>query len=185
MALVVVGTVAEFAESVEEHGAGERISCFPFIQAGLHASAELGVLHPVESKEGAFESAELPQGCSQTVLPRVAAQLPEHQRCGDGAGLDRGGEAQNIVPVGVDDFGIDVAADQRLQGRIAVGLSGNVETFIGQAADARGEPVAEEVGECEDVVREAGGVLSVTLNDDGGVIVFDDGFGGVVGTVTW
>ena len=28
-------------------------------------------------------------------------------------------------------------------------------------------------------------VLSVTLFDDGGVIVFDDGFGGVVGTVTW
>jgi len=29
------------------------------------------------------------------------------------------------------------------------------------------------------------GLLSVTLFDDGGVIVFDDGFGGVVGTVTW
>jgi hypothetical protein len=33
VALLVVGVVAELAESVEEHGAGERVACFSFVQA--------------------------------------------------------------------------------------------------------------------------------------------------------
>jgi hypothetical protein len=41
--LVVVGAVAELAESVEENGAGERVSCLSFVQAGEDAPTELDV----------------------------------------------------------------------------------------------------------------------------------------------
>ncbi len=70
-----------------------------------------------------------------------------------------------------DECGVDAPADQRLQCRVIVGLAGNVEALIGEASDAWGEPVAEEMGEGEDVVGETGSVGSVLLDPEVGFVV--------------
>jgi hypothetical protein len=39
VALVLEGPVPDFAESIEEHGVGQRIACLSFIQTGVDPSA--------------------------------------------------------------------------------------------------------------------------------------------------
>ncbi len=64
-----------------------------------------------------LDPAQLAQGHGQSVLARVAAELAQHQRGGDGAPLDRAGRAQDVVPVGTHVLDVQGAADQRAQRR--------------------------------------------------------------------
>ena len=54
MALVLVGAVADFAESVEEYGAAERILLLTLVEADVATTTQLGVLQPLERKESPF-----------------------------------------------------------------------------------------------------------------------------------
>nr|QQM13187.1 hypothetical protein [Klebsiella pneumoniae]CAH0654098.1 Mobilization_integration [Citrobacter youngae] len=57
----------------------------------MHAAAQFNTLQPVRDEQRALDPAQLAQGHGQSVLARVAAELAQHQRGGDGALLDRAG----------------------------------------------------------------------------------------------
>ena len=46
MALVLIGAVADFAESVEEYGVAERILLLTLVEADVATTTQLGVLQP-------------------------------------------------------------------------------------------------------------------------------------------
>ena len=58
----------------------------------MHAAAQFNTLQPVQMNS-VLDPAQLAQGHGQSVLARVAAELAQHQRGGDGALLDRAGRA--------------------------------------------------------------------------------------------
>ena len=58
VALVVEGSVADFAEAVEEHGSGERVAGFAFVESVVDASSKVNVLEPVEDEQGSFDAAD-------------------------------------------------------------------------------------------------------------------------------
>ena len=59
------------------------------------------------------------RGHGQSVLARDSCRTSQHQRGGDGALLDRAGQAQDVVPMGTDVLDVQGAADQRAQRRVA------------------------------------------------------------------
>jgi hypothetical protein len=50
VALVLIGAVADFAESVEEYGAAERIWLLTLVEADVATTTQLGVLQPLVMK---------------------------------------------------------------------------------------------------------------------------------------
>ena len=46
--LVLEGSVAQFAEAMEEHGPGERVAGLALVQAGVGAPAQVAAAEPVE-----------------------------------------------------------------------------------------------------------------------------------------
>jgi hypothetical protein len=48
--LVLEAAIAHFAQTVEEHGFGQRVLCLAFVQTNVHAPPQLGILQPVERK---------------------------------------------------------------------------------------------------------------------------------------
>ena len=61
MALVLIGAVANFAESLEENGAAERILLLPLVEADMATTTQLGVLQPLERKESPFQLSQFAQ----------------------------------------------------------------------------------------------------------------------------
>ena len=74
VALLLEAAVADFAQAIEEHGAGQGVAGFSLVQSGMHAAAQLDALQPVQNEQGAFDAAQLAQGDGQAVLARVAAK---------------------------------------------------------------------------------------------------------------
>jgi hypothetical protein len=73
--LVLIRTVADFAEPIEEHCATERVLLLAFIEADVAAAPQFWVLQPIQREQGSLELAELAQCLSESVLPRIAASL--------------------------------------------------------------------------------------------------------------
>ena len=71
MALVLVGAVADFAESVEEYGAAERILLLTLVEADVATTTQLGVLQPLERKESPFQLSQCAQRESQAILAGI------------------------------------------------------------------------------------------------------------------
>ena len=74
VALLLETAVADFAQAVEEHGAGQRVARFALVQPGMHAAAQLDALQPVQDEQCALDASQLTQGDGQAVLARVAAK---------------------------------------------------------------------------------------------------------------
>jgi hypothetical protein len=74
VALVLIGAVADFAESVEEYGAAERILLLTLVEADVAATAQLGVLQPLERKESPFQLSQFAQRERQAVLAGAGPQ---------------------------------------------------------------------------------------------------------------
>src|SRR6218665_796651 len=91
VALLLETAVADFAQAVEEHGAGQRVARSPLVQPGMHPAAQLDALQPVQDEQRALDTAQLAQRHGQAVLTRIAAELAQHQRGRHCALLDRGG----------------------------------------------------------------------------------------------
>nr|QIZ18812.1 hypothetical protein pRF108-2_97k_tetX_00062 [Escherichia coli] len=89
VALLLEAPIPDFPKAVEEHRPGQRVARLTFVQAGMHAAAQFNTLQPVQDEQRALDPAQLAQGHGQSVLARVAAELAQHQRGGDGALLDR------------------------------------------------------------------------------------------------
>ena len=98
MALVLESAVAQFAEAVEEDGAGERVAGLALVEDAAGATPLVGIVEPIEHEEGALDPPDLAQCAGDRVLTRKTRQLAEHDRGGDGAGADRGGKPQRLVP---------------------------------------------------------------------------------------
>jgi hypothetical protein len=61
IALLLETAVADFAQAVEEHGAGQRVAGLAFVQLGMHAAAQLDALQPVQDEQRALDAAQLAQ----------------------------------------------------------------------------------------------------------------------------
>lgn len=109
--LLLEGPVAYFAQPVDEDLPGQRIVRLALVQPGVHASAQFDVLEPVQDEQRVLDAAQFAQLDRQTVLARVAAKFAQHEGGHDGAMLDRGDQAQHIVPVRAQVLDIQIAAD--------------------------------------------------------------------------
>ena len=171
VALLLEAPIPDFPKAVEEHRPGQRVARLTFVQAGMHAAAQFNTLQPVQDEQRALDPAQLAQGHGQSVLARVAAEFPEHQRGRHRALLDRGGQPQDFVPMGADVLDVERAADHRLE-RVIGGIAlRDVELGVAQVADARREAEAQEVHQGEDVIGEAGRVGVVLLDPQVGLVV--------------
>ncbi len=130
----------------------------------LKNTAQFYSLQPVQDAQRALDPPQLAQGDSQTVLARVAAQFPEHQRGRRGALLDRGGQPQNFVPVVTDMLDVECAADHRFQRVIGGFTFRDVELGVAQVWNARRESKAPLVHQRKNVISEACRVRVVFLN---------------------
>ena len=171
VALLLETAVADFAQSVEEHGAGQGVAGFALVQSSMHAAAQLNALQPIQDEQCSFDAAQLAQGDGQAVLTRVAAEFPEHQGCRHRALLDRGGQPQNFIPMGADVLDVERAANHRLECVIRGIALRDVELGVAQVADARREAEAQEVHQGEDVIGEARRVGVVLLDAQVGFVV--------------
>ncbi len=142
VALLLEAPIPDFPKAVEEHRPGQRVARLTFVQAGMHAAAQFNTLQPVRDEQRALDPAQLAQGHGQSVLARVAAELAQHQRGGDGALLDRAGQAQDVVPVGTHVLDVQGAADQRAQRRVGLHALRHVQLGFAEVADARREAEA-------------------------------------------
>ena len=171
VALLLETAVADFAQAVEEHGASQRVARLALVQPGMHAAAQFHALQPVQDEQRALDAPQLAQGDGQAVLARVAAKLPEHQRGRHRALLDRGGQPQDLVPMGADVLDVERAADHRFE-RVIGGIAlRDVELGVAQVADARREAEAQEVHQGEDVIGEARRVGVMLLDPQVGFVV--------------
>ncbi len=137
----------------------------------MHTAAQLDALQPVQDEQRALDTPQLAQGHGQAVLSRVAAEFAQHQRGRNRALLDRGGQPQNLVPMGADVLDVERAADHRFE-RVIGGIAlRDVELGVAQVADARREAEAQEVHQCEDVIGEARRVGVVFLDPQVGFVV--------------
>lgn len=164
VALLLETAVADFAQTVEEYGAGQRVARFALVQPGMYAAAQLDVLQPVQNEQRALDAAQLAQRHGQAILARIAAELSQHQRGRHRALLDRGGQPQDFIPMSVYMLDVERAADHRAQRRVILAVLHDVELGILQVADARREAETEQVHQREDVIGEAGRVGVVLLD---------------------
>src|SRR6516225_6272985 len=119
MALVLIGAVADFAESVEEYGAAERILLLTLVEADVDTTTQFGVLQPLERKESPFQLSQFAQRERQTVLAGIGRELAQDHRGGDCSRFDRQGEAQQFEPMIANDAKIDSARGEPPEQTIA------------------------------------------------------------------
>ena len=134
VALVLESTIAQLAETVEEHGPFEGVVRLALVQTAVAAAAEGGILEPIEREEGALDPAELAQRLGEAVLARVGGELLQHDRGGDRAELDGCGQAQELVPALLHEVDLDRAGDERFQAPVVGGPLQDVEAPVGEVA---------------------------------------------------
>ena len=83
--------------------------------AGL--AAQFRILQPVEGEQRALQPSQLAQRRGDAVLPWIGGQLAQDQRGGHGARTDRGGDPQDVRPMGADQRDVDAPGDQRFERR--------------------------------------------------------------------
>lgn len=82
--LVLKDAVAQFAEPIEEDGAGECVAGLAFVEVGIGAAMQICVIEPVEHEQGAFDPPDLAQGAGDRILAWIASELAQHHRCANG-----------------------------------------------------------------------------------------------------
>src|SRR3546814_15459871 len=80
MALVLEGAVAQFAEPVEEDGAGERVAGLALVEDAAGAAPLVWIVEPVEHEQCALDPSNLAQGAGDRVLTRETRQLAQQDR---------------------------------------------------------------------------------------------------------
>ena len=116
---------------------------------------QLGTFQPIKGEQGALDPPHLGEGEIQPVLALERRQHLEHHGGRDSAGLDRRRQADDVLPVLLDQIDPDRTAKDRFQGLVPCGRPDNREPAILQIAHSRNEAVAKEMAEREDVVRRA------------------------------
>ena len=169
--LVFVGAVADFAEPMNEDGAGQAVARLALVELAAGVAPQLRVFDPIEREQRALQPAQLAQRRGDAVLPRIGGQLAHDQRRRYRAGPDRGGDPQDFRPVGADQRDVDAAGDQRFERRIGRRLGEAVEPAVLQIRDARRELKAEQGAEREDVIGIAAAVGVVAADRDLALVI--------------
>ena len=82
MTLVLEDAVAQFAETVDEDGAGERVTGLALVEDAAGAAPLLGIIEPVEHEQDALDPPDLEQRADDGVLAGKSCQLAHHDRLG-------------------------------------------------------------------------------------------------------
>jgi hypothetical protein len=85
VALIFEGAVADFAETVEEHGPREGMVRLALVEAGVRASPQGGVADPVEREQCALQAADFLERFGERVLSRIGGQAAQDRRGRDGS----------------------------------------------------------------------------------------------------
>ncbi len=119
--MVVRVMVADLALVGEQDELPQAIERLAFVQLDRDPAAIGVALEVTEDEDGAHEASVLLQSQGQIVLARVGLQLGDEQGGGDPAPLERGGDAQHVVPV-VQDTLLVERLEERPQ--VAIGDGG-------------------------------------------------------------
>ncbi len=145
VALVFEATVAQIALAIEEDSAGESVPGFAFVESNLHTPAQLRVFHPFQHEEGALDAPDFAKRGVEAVLSRVAREFAEDERCGHGPMSDGSGEAQDLFPLRADQFQVELAPNERSEGRMIALLTRYIEPLVGQVTNTRCEAEAQKM----------------------------------------
>lgn len=129
-----------------------------FVAVDVHADATpVGIAVDVgEQVQRLGGTTELGDGAAERRRP--AAALEDAQQLGraDGAGGERAGDAEDVVPVGDDRPRVNAVAGEPVEGPV-VGVAVDApEALVGQRGGARAELVAQQPEQAEDLVGVGG-----------------------------
>ena len=133
------------------HPAGRRtppapaIAGFALVQSGRHTAAQRRVLELFQCEQRALDAAKFTQADSETVLPRIRAELAQDKGSRHCALLDRCGQADHVFEFPFDQFSADRTADQRRQCWPVPRLAGHIQVLVRQIGDARRKLESKEV----------------------------------------
>ena len=111
MLLILVGAVADLAEAMDEDSPRQAVACFAFVEFPAGLTAQFRIPQPVQGEHRALQASQLAQRRGEAVLPRVRGELPQYQGGGYGARVDRGGNPQDLRPMGADERCVDAPGD--------------------------------------------------------------------------
>jgi hypothetical protein len=158
MLLDLYRTIAQPAESVEADSTCKRVAGFTLVQLRCCLSPKLRQLQPIQRKQCAFDPTDFSQGERQPILPWIGTEALEHQGGTYRAGAYRCSQAQNVIPVRVDEFLIDTANDEWLQCRPCAGGAEGIEPALCEIGNSRGEAESQQVRQSKDVIADSAAV---------------------------
>ena len=80
MPLVLMRSIPEFPEPVEEHGPCQGIFRLAFVEPDMNAPPQCGAADVLKQEQRPFRLCEFSQRHGQPILTRIGAELAEHQR---------------------------------------------------------------------------------------------------------
>ena len=138
---VVAG--AEFALIGEEQPAGQAVPGLTTVELGLDARAERRVVQVAQDVAGFDQTAERGQGLGDTVVGTAGGETLQHDMGRCRAGLERGGDADELVPLLADHAGVAGPGEQAGDGVRHRPDTEAPQPLIGQVLEARHEVDAE------------------------------------------
>lgn len=82
---------------------------FTFVEPDLHTSAQFRVFHPFQHEEGALDAPDFAERGVETVLSRAAREFADDKRSGHGPVSDGSGEAQDLLPLCLNQLQVELA----------------------------------------------------------------------------
>ena len=73
--LTFPGSIADFTKAIEAECAFQGMVRFALVEPDLSAALHVGIKHPVDHEQGAFDTANLAHGQSQLILAGIGGEL--------------------------------------------------------------------------------------------------------------
>src|SRR5215469_14253813 len=73
--LVFVGSVSQFAETIEKRSPRQGISSLAFVEAGLYAPTQFDVAQKIQREDRSFQPSRLAQRSRESVLTWIGGEL--------------------------------------------------------------------------------------------------------------
>ena len=169
--LTVKGAITDFAALVEKDGTLELVRGFALVESGLTAPPQRWAGIPFDHEQRALDTAEFAQRFGQIAGFRRRGELLEDRRWRDGARCDRGGKAQEFVPMFHNERGVDRHADMICQGGIGISLLKGVEFSVFYVAKPWREALADQAEQRKDMIARPAGIREQLLDLQNGVVV--------------
>src|SRR5258707_8245305 len=97
--LVFVGSVSQFAETIEKQSPRQDISSLAFVEAGLYAPTQFDVAQKIEHGARSFQPSKLAQRSRDSVLTWVGGEPAKDGGSGHGSLHDRSSKPEKIFPM--------------------------------------------------------------------------------------